>query len=84
MFIYGGVWRAGDKFEYEFVGRALAANGFVAVIPDYRLLPEVEYPDFLEDNAQAMKWIEDNIAGYGGDNERASSSPGIRPAPITP
>jgi acetyl esterase/lipase len=70
MFIYGGGWRAGDKFEYEFVGRAFAANGFVAVIADYRLWPEAKYPDFLEDNAQAMKWIEDNIAGYGGDKNR--------------
>jgi acetyl esterase/lipase len=70
MFIYGGGWRAGDKFEYEFAGRALAANGFVAVIADYRLWPEAKYPDFIEDNAQAMKWIEDNIAGYGGDKNR--------------
>lgn len=70
MFIYGGAWRAGDKFEYEFAGRALAANGFVAVIPDYRLWPEAKYPDFLDDNAQAMKWIEDNITGYGGDKNR--------------
>lgn len=70
MFIYGGSWRAGDKFEYEFAGRALAAAGFVTVIADYRLWPEVKYPDFLEDNAQAMRWIEDNIAGYGGDPKR--------------
>ena len=70
MFIYGGAWRAGDRFEYEFVGRALAANGFVVVIPDYRLWPEAKYPDFIEDNAQAMKWVEDNIAGYGGDKAR--------------
>lgn len=70
MFIYGGGWRAGDRFEYEFVGRALAAQGFVVVIPDYRLFPEVRYPEFLEDNAQAVKWIEANIAGYGGDTTR--------------
>lgn len=70
MFIYGGGWRAGDRYEYEFVGRALAAHGFVVVIPDYRIFPEVRYPEFLEDNAQAMKWIEDNIAGYGGDKNR--------------
>jgi acetyl esterase/lipase len=70
MFIYGGGWRAGAKFEYEFVGRALAAQGFVAVIPDYRIFPEARYPDFLEDNAQAMKWIEDNIETYGGDSSR--------------
>lgn len=70
MFIYGGAWRAGDRFEYEFVGRALAANGFTVVIPDYRLWPEAKYPDFLDDNAQAMKWVEDNIAGYNGDKNR--------------
>lgn len=70
MFIYGGAWRAGDRFEYEFVGRALAAQGYVAVVPDYRVWPEVKYPEFLEDNAQAMKWIEDNIAGFGGDPNR--------------
>ena len=70
MFIYGGAWRAGDKFEYEFAGRALAAAGFVTVIADYRLWPDVKYPDFLEDCAQAMRWIEDNIASYGGDPKR--------------
>ncbi len=70
MFIYGGAWQAGDKFEYEFVGRALAAAGFVTVIADYRLWPEVKYPEFLEDCAEAVRWIQDNIAGYGGDPKR--------------
>jgi acetyl esterase/lipase len=70
MFIYGGSWRAGDKFEYEFAGRALAAAGFVVVIADYRLWPEVKYPEFLEDNAQAMRWIQDNITLYDGDPKR--------------
>lgn len=70
MFIYGGSWQAGSKFEYEFVGRALAAAGFVTVIADYRIWPEVTYPTFLDDNAAAVKWIEDNIGGYGGDTAR--------------
>jgi acetyl esterase/lipase len=30
----------------------------------------VTYPGFLEDNAQAVKWIEDNIGTYGGDTSR--------------
>lgn len=70
MFIYGGAWKQGRRQDYQFVGKALAANGFIVVIPDYRLYPEVVYPDFLEDNAQAVKWIEDHIKDYGGDTSR--------------
>ena len=70
MFIYGGSWKQGSRSDYQFVGRALAASGFIVVIPDYRLYPEVKYPDFLEDNAQAVKWIEDHIGTYGGDTHR--------------
>lgn len=70
MFIYGGAWNSGARKDYQFVGHALAANGFVVVIPDYRLFPEVKYPSFLEDNARAVKWIEDNIGTYGGDTSR--------------
>ena len=70
MFIHGGSWSGGAKYEYEFIGRAFAANGYVAVIPDYRKWPEVAYPDFLSDNAQAVRWIEDHIGEFGGDKTR--------------
>jgi acetyl esterase/lipase len=70
FFIYGGGWNHGERSDYQFVGNAFASRGFVVVIADYRLYPEVKYPDFLEDNAQALKWVEDNIASYGGDKER--------------
>ena len=70
FFIYGGGWNHGDRGDYQFVGNALASRGFVVVIADYRLYPEVKYPDFLEDNAQALKWVQDNIASVGGDTDR--------------
>ncbi|WP_299746615.1 alpha/beta hydrolase [Devosia sp.] len=70
FFIYGGGWNRGERGDYQFVGRALAARGFIAVIADYRLVPEVKYPEFLDDNAKALKWVQDNIANYGGDPER--------------
>ena len=53
VFFYGGSWNRGDRAQYRFVGEALAARGIVTVIPDYRLYPEVRYPDFLKDNAAA-------------------------------
>ena len=70
FFIYGGGWKNGDRADYAFVGQALASRGFVTVIADYRLVPEVKYPEFLEDNAQALRWVQDNIATYGGDTAR--------------
>jgi acetyl esterase/lipase len=51
VFFYGGNWTSGQRRDYAFVGRALAARGIVVVIPDYRLYPEVSYPDFLDDSA---------------------------------
>lgn len=67
VFFYGGNWNSGERKDYAFVGRALASRGIVAVIPDYRLYPQVRYPDFLDDSAQAVAWAAKNIAGYGGD-----------------
>jgi len=70
IFIYGGGWRAGSKDEYAFAGRALAHRGYIAVIPDYRLFPDVKFPAFLEDSAKAVAWVHDNIAQVGGDPDR--------------
>jgi acetyl esterase/lipase len=70
FFIYGGGWNHGDRADYQFVGRAFAARGFVTVIADYRLVPDVRFPGFLEDSAAALKWVQDNIVNYGGDPQR--------------
>ncbi|HWJ58911.1 MAG TPA: alpha/beta hydrolase [Sphingomicrobium sp.] len=70
VFIYGGSWQSGSKAGYSFVGRALAARGFVTVIADYRLVPEVHYPAFVEDNAAAVRWAIANAPRFGGDPDR--------------
>jgi len=70
VFFYGGNWQEGDKAIYRFVGAALAARGIVAVIPDYRLYPEVRFPGFVEDGALAIRWAHDHAASFGGDPSR--------------
>ncbi|MCJ2024821.1 alpha/beta hydrolase [Methylobacterium sp. J-067] len=70
VFFYGGSWDSGSKDDYAFVGQALAAQGFVTVLPDYRLYPQARFPDFLNDGAAAIAWVRDNIATYGGDPRR--------------
>jgi acetyl esterase/lipase len=57
IFFYGGSWDSGSKVDYEFAGRALAGLGYVTAIPDYRLVPDVRFPAFLEDCAAATKAI---------------------------
>ncbi|MGY4398745.1 acetyl esterase/lipase [Sphingomonas sp. UYAg733] len=74
IFYYGGGWVKGSRGEYGFAGRAFAAQGFVAVIPDYRLVPDVHFPVFVQDSALAVKWVRDNIARYGGDPKRITLS----------
>ncbi|SHG52113.1 alpha/beta hydrolase [Massilia sp. CF038] len=70
VFFFGGNWTTGEREGYAFVGRALASRGYVVVIPDYRLYPEVRYPEFLDDSAQAVAWTAREISRYGGDPKR--------------
>lgn len=67
VFFYGGRWESGRKEHYHFVGQALASKGMVAVIADYRLFPEVRFPTFMKDAAEAVAWVAANIGRYGGD-----------------
>lgn len=48
VFFYGGGWDSGEKGDYLFAAEALAEKGFLVVIPDYRLYPEVHFPAFLD------------------------------------
>ena len=70
VFFYGGAWRSGNKALYRYVAKALARRGYVAVVPDYRIYPEARYPDFLEDGAQVVRWVKDNIGRFGGDPDK--------------
>lgn len=72
IFWYGGGWAKGDRASYAFAGRALAKAGFLVVIPDYRKVPQVRFPAFLDDGAEAVAWVEDNIAQHRGDPERVA------------
>jgi acetyl esterase/lipase len=70
VFFYGGGWRSGSKGMYRYVGKALARRGYVAVVPDYRIYPQVLYPDFLDDGAAAVRWVKDNAHRFGGDPDK--------------
>ena len=70
VFFYGGAWQEGSRGDYLFVAEALTQRGYVVVVPDYRLYPEVKYPDFLHDSAAAVAWAARNADRHGGDRTR--------------
>jgi acetyl esterase/lipase len=70
VFVHGGSWGTGNKNPYAFVGRALAAQGFVAMVISYRLHPEFQYPVFVDDTALALRWAMQHAGEYGGNRQR--------------
>lgn len=67
IFYYGGNWDSGERADYKFVAEALVGHGYIVVIPDYRVYPEVLFPGFMEDPVSAAKWVKTNIKKYNGD-----------------
>jgi acetyl esterase/lipase len=67
LFYYVGRWQSGHKGLYRLLALSLRSRGCVVVVPNYRLYPEVRFPSFLEDAAQAVRWTKNNIARFGGD-----------------
>jgi acetyl esterase/lipase len=70
VFFYGGTWTSGERADYKFVGAALAARGVLTLVADYRLYPDVRYPDFLRDSAQALAWGLTEAKRLGGNPGR--------------
>src|SRR5262249_45556360 len=69
VLVHGGVWTIGDKScvgLYSAVGKFLAKNGIVAVLPNYRLWPWVKHPEHVKDVARAVAWTVKNCGNYGG------------------
>lgn len=67
LYFYGGRWEQGSKAGYKFLAQALTSRGFVAVIADYRLYPQVKFPAFVEDGARAVAWVREHAGDYGAD-----------------
>ncbi|MBC8058947.1 MAG: alpha/beta hydrolase [Rhizobiales bacterium] len=70
VFFYGGSWNTGERADYRFVGSALAGRGVLTLVADYRLYPEVRYPEFLRDSALALAFGFNEAARLGGNPKR--------------
>ncbi len=87
VYIYGGGFQNGDGSEPRYDGESMARKGMVAVTMNYRLNvfgffahPELtkESPHHasgnygLLDQVAALRWVQRNIAAFGGDPKRVT------------
>src|SRR5262245_44608776 len=87
VYFYGGGFIAGDGSEPRYEGATMARKGIIALTVNYRLTvfgflahPELsqESPQHaagnygLLDQSAALRWVQQNIAAFGGDPNRVT------------
>ncbi len=87
VYFFGGGFIAGDGSELRYDGESMARKGIVAITVSYRLgifgflaHPELtaESPHHasgnyaLLDQMQALRWVQRNVAAFGGDPSRVT------------
>jgi acetyl esterase/lipase len=71
--LHGGGWVAGDRHQMEQTIKVLAAHGYVAVSPDYRLAPGDPFPAPIEDCKAAVRFLRANAARFKVDPNRVGA-----------
>ena len=69
IYFHGGGIEGGDKGAHPYMYEDLTNQGICVVSANYRMYPEAKYPEYLEDAAEAVKWVFDNIGRYGKANK---------------
>ncbi len=67
VWFHGGGLTGGEK---QYFPKALLDKGFAVVCPNYRLSPKVKAAEAVEDGAEAVAWVFENIRKYGGDKNK--------------
>ncbi len=63
--IRGGGWRQGDKNGFAPIAAGLAARGLAAACIEYRVLPDVKFPEPVYDTKAAVRWMRAEGKRYG-------------------
>ena len=73
FFAHGGAWAVGSKSDTQvvpFIGGV--SRGYAVISLDYRLLPNIRYPDNLFDIRAALRWVAKNAETYLLDPTRTA------------
>jgi para-nitrobenzyl esterase len=87
VYFFGGGFMAGDGSEPRYDGESMATKGIVAVTVNYRLgvFGFLAHPELTKESAhhvsgnyalfdqnEALKWVQKNIASFGGDPRKVT------------
>lgn len=72
LFVHGGVWASGEKWQFSPMATALAKRGVVCCVATYSLYPNADAAHMWDEVSRAVSWTLDNIGKYGGDADRVS------------
>lgn len=67
VYIHGGGFVWADKSHLQSYAMAIANEGYVVANINYGLAPEQPYPVGITNVNQALAYLSENIASYGGD-----------------
>lgn len=86
VLFHGGAWRGGSRKDLS-VGdkdrngkitpsliEEVAARGYVAVAPSYRLAPKFQFPAQIQDARSAVRYLRANAKNYGIDRDRIAAA----------
>ncbi|ANZ74311.1 BA75_01464T0 [Komagataella pastoris] len=63
IFIHGGAWRdpSNTAADFDVFGNELSKGGIICYSVDYRLSPEIQHPEHLNDVLKALEFIHSEI-----------------------
>ena len=68
VYFHGGGLIRGKHGGVEVFAKTLAERNIGVATVEYRLLPEAKFPDFIEDAADAIAWLKNNVSEFGKCN----------------
>src|SRR5262245_50465242 len=86
VIFHGGAWQGGSRRDISVGGKDkngklipsiledVAARGYVAVAPSYRLAPKYQFPAQIQDARAAIRFLRANAKAYNIDPDRIAAA----------
>lgn len=70
VLVHGGGWTGGDHYRFARLGFTLAQEGYVVMLPTYRMIKDGPFPACLHDVKNSIRWLRANAKKYNVDPDR--------------